>query len=166
MPLYIWSMSCWKKVWMTFLLILNAAVTRPDSGVQASGTRVTILGISNFSRLDLMPWMLILFRTALNKKYCWRCGCWCYWGIPGQCHYPGRGCCSLSMSCPAPGPASPGRSWWGPSRPRCRTKNMMVLSILSNDELWIWILSVIISHEYEYWDSNVCTQLVRDSRKD
>ena len=48
-------MSCWKKLWIIFLLSLNAAVTSPDSGVQASGARVTILGISNFSRLDLIP---------------------------------------------------------------------------------------------------------------
>ena len=48
-------MSCWKKLWIIFLFSLNAAVTRPDSGVQASGTRVTIFGISNFSRLDFIP---------------------------------------------------------------------------------------------------------------
>ena len=35
MFLYMVSMSGWNRVWMTFLLILKAAVTRPDSGVQA-----------------------------------------------------------------------------------------------------------------------------------
>ena len=33
--LYMWSMSDWKTVCITFLLILNAAVTSPDSGVHA-----------------------------------------------------------------------------------------------------------------------------------
>ena len=57
-------MSCWKKLWIIFLLSLKAAVTKPDSGVQASGTRVTILGISNFSRLDLIPCTFMLLITA------------------------------------------------------------------------------------------------------
>ena len=35
MFLYMWSMSDWKTVCITFLLILKAAVTSPDSGVHA-----------------------------------------------------------------------------------------------------------------------------------
>merc|ERR1739844_772936 len=64
MVLYIWSMSDWKTVCITFLLILKAAVTSPDSGVHASGASDIILGISNFSRFDLIPCMPSVFTTA------------------------------------------------------------------------------------------------------
>ena len=112
-----WSMSDWKTVCITFLLILKAAVTNPDSGVHAwhgflwksichelipiaganifflhfcicenphlrskylfcifvfvniltSGASDIILGISNFSRFDLIPCIPSVFTTACKK---------------------------------------------------------------------------------------------------
>ena len=51
---------------MHFLLSLKAAVTSPDSGVQISGERVILVGISNFSTLHFLPCMARVFITACN----------------------------------------------------------------------------------------------------
>jgi hypothetical protein len=40
----------------------------PDSGVQVSGARVILVGISNFSRLDLFPCIDRVFSTAYDKN--------------------------------------------------------------------------------------------------
>ena len=50
---YIRSIRCWYRSWIVLRFSLNAAVTRPKSGVHTSDTNLTACGISNFSKRRL-----------------------------------------------------------------------------------------------------------------
>jgi len=56
---YMRSIRCWYRSWIVLRFSLNAAVTRPKSGVQTSDTNLTACGISNFSRRRLIACFLI-----------------------------------------------------------------------------------------------------------
>ena len=55
---YMRSMRCWYRSWIVLRFSLNAAVTRPESGVQTSDTNFKACGISNFSKRRLTAYVL------------------------------------------------------------------------------------------------------------
>ena len=65
--LYIWSMDDWYRFCIALLLSLNAAVTRPESGIHTSGHNWILVGISNFSRPLFLPWAARILRTSPTR---------------------------------------------------------------------------------------------------
>ena len=65
---YILSISCWYVLWISFLLSLRAAVTRPESGSQGAASSVTRGGTSNFSSPCCRPYSDRVLDTAWNMS--------------------------------------------------------------------------------------------------